>query len=249
MRSATYALVALLAIPSQSALGASVRVDFAGSVQSISGRVRDDPNSAHEAPISSLDAETALGGSIHVGTPFSAYFVYDDSDTPSDGYPEGPTLDPNYPPTQSWALYFLPAAAHGEIGGFLADSPTSGAAADVYDNELYLDGALPSYVDMAVGVAAPSSDSSTLVLRQIWLQATGGSPGSPVHGTSLAGVPWDLENFPLTSAHWKFTDGITTVDVIGAVDQLSSVPEPMGASLFALAACALLAARKGFRAV
>jgi len=58
----------------------------------------------------------------------------------------------------------------------------------------------------------------------------------------LVGVPWSIGNFPSTSAQWTFGDGVTSVQVTGAVDYL--VPEPSVAAMVAFAAFALLAAMR-----
>lgn len=91
------------AITSQSALGALVRVGFAGSVTSFSGEIQ---TVGEPIPVSPADAEAALGRSIHVGTPFSGFFVYDDSAAPSYSSPELPGI-PGYP--ESGFAVLLPA--------------------------------------------------------------------------------------------------------------------------------------------
>jgi hypothetical protein len=89
---------------------------------------------------------------------------------------------------------------------------------------------------------APTTPNDPLVMDGVIVRAIGGAPGSPLHSTSLEGIPWSLENFPATNAQWSFTNGLTSVSVVGNVDYL--VPEPARAALVALAACAMLAARK-----
>ena len=59
-----YLLVALSAIASQPALAAPVRVDFSGSVQTLSGEIIQ--SAGEPIPISEADAEAALGGSVQV---------------------------------------------------------------------------------------------------------------------------------------------------------------------------------------
>ena len=239
------------------ARAAPVRVDFAGSVQGISGQHRDDPNSGVSTPISPAEAEAALGGSIHVGTRFSGWLMYDDSALPHDGNAEG---GPFPYPLPAWNQYWFPspyfpgpgigwpAAVHGEIGSFIAEgSVDTGAAfiAEVWDNELDLDGASPSRIYLGANVLdGPQVGGGPIVLWGIELDAFGAGPGAPLHGTSLVSLPWDLESFPSTSAGWLFSDGLTSVRVTGTVDQLSSVPEPACACLVALAACAMWVARR-----
>jgi hypothetical protein len=252
MRALSLAAATLLAIASQSALGATIRVSFAGSVESISG-YNFTPGTA-PIPISPAEAQAALGGSIQIGTRFSGSVEYDDADVPSDGQSEG-GANPN------WSLFYFPspyypdgslhsppigpdAAVQGEIGQFVGGGPQqSGLIMEVFDNELYLANAAPSEVMFEGGFShAPTTPNDPLVMDGVIVRAIGGAPGSPLHSTSLEGIPWSLENFPATNAQWSFTNGLTSVSVVGNVDYL--VPEPARAALVALAACAMLAARK-----
>ena len=237
MRAATFALVTLFALSSQTARAALVRVDFSGSVDTIEGQLYPPGT-----PIPTAEAEALLGGSIHVGTRFSGFFLYDDSTVASDGYPEGGGV----PPFAAWALYFPgpglgpTAGSHGEIGSYVGDGPGAGSI-DVNDNELLLVGADPSRLFVTSAFVAGSSPAGGIPLLDFWVYAAGAGPGSPLHGTSLVGIPWDLESFPSTSVVWHFRDGDTYVSVTGTVDHL--VPEAPAFGLLALAACAMLAAR------
>jgi hypothetical protein len=60
MRASAWAATLVGLLASQSASGAILRIDFAGSVSTIQG-----------STMSQADAEAALGGSIHIGTLFS----------------------------------------------------------------------------------------------------------------------------------------------------------------------------------
>jgi hypothetical protein len=99
---------------------------------------------------------------------------------------------------------------------------------------------------LELGFSHPPTDpNNPLVMDGIIVRAIGGSPGSPLHSTSLVGIPWSMENFPASTAEWDFTNGLTTVQVTGAVDYL--VPEPEVVGLAALAACAVLTAMQSVR--
>ena len=177
MRAVAHAAAVLLAVASPQASAAPVRVDFAGSIDEISGYYLEPGVEYRELSVEA--AEALLGGSVHVGTAFSGYIVYDDSTLPSDG-----NLEPDDRPAGSrvppaWALYFFyppgPAAAHGQIGDFSDDSQGS-AAMEIWDNERYLDGADPSSLYLAGGFAGPVSGGE-MALDQVILWASGASPG------------------------------------------------------------------------
>jgi len=252
VRAALLALAMLASFASQPATGALIRVDFAGSVEEISGQIHQD--AGPPIPVSSAEAEAALGGSIHVGTPFSGFFVYDDSAIQSSGAQESEGI-PGFP-TQAFAYYSFPNgmfpgpgvgppfAAHGEIGSFVGDGQVGqggSAGIDVYDNEVHLDGAHPSSFFVSAGLSSPPASGDSIALTWLQFYASGESSGSPLHGTSLHSIPWDLESFPLTSAALFFHNGDNLqVRVAGSVTHL--VPETAGAGLVALAACAMLAA-------
>ena len=245
MRAATYAVATLFAVTSQSALGALVRVDFAASVQDISGQIYN--YYGEPTPVSPADAEAALGGSIHVGTPFSGFFVYDDSAVPIFSDPES-AGNPGGVPGQAYAFYSFPPgpgagpyfAAHGEIGSFVGQGNSgqgNSARIEDYDNEMYIDGSHPSSIFIGAGVWDPATPEGVIAISMVELYGAGASPGAPLHGTSLHSIPWNA--FPYSSAVLVFQDGDLQVSVEGALTRL--VPEPAGAGLVALAACAMLA--------
>jgi len=217
MRRVIYALAALSAIASQSAFATTVRVDFAGSLSSITGY------DASGAQVSEAEAEAALGGSI--GSRFSGYVVYDDSAVLSDGYGEA-LGSPGQPPHPSWALYYTIGQSYSTIGNFVT---SGGVVTDVYDNETYLQNAYPSEV--------------VFEADGFLLYANGAGPGEPLHSTSLVGIPWSLENFPNTSIRWSLYDSVDHLNLypVGSIDHL--VPEPAAFGLLALAVCMLLATR------
>jgi hypothetical protein len=196
----------------------------------------------------SEEAEAALGGSIGIGTAFLGSFVYDDSATVRDGYPE--TDLPGQPGfSAAWALYFPTISTHGEIGDFVRDSVSGGGEIELRDNEQFLDGALPSGVFVAGGFASPPVPRGALSLMELQLIASGGDPGSPLHGTFLEQpIPWTSDSFPTATATFVFHDGgspvsgeRTEIRVRGVV---TFVPEPARLGLVALAACAGLAFRR-----
>jgi len=240
MRGAAAALsaVVILTISTQTAFAASIRAGFAGSVDHITGGVRNDPNSGAETPLSPEDAEAALGGSIHQGTRFSGFVIYDDADTPNDGNPEtsGPPGFPAYP---AWGLYYFDGAqslVNAEIGSFGGENPGA-LIMETFDNELYLDGADPSKVMIEAGIAGPPpTGTGPVTLAGFVLVAVGAAPGEPLH-SGLVGIPWSIQNFPDSTITWLFTNGITNVRVAGSIDTL---PEPAALALLALSACAMI---------
>ena len=250
MRAAIYGVATLLAITSQSAFATLVRVDFAGSVERFSGEIFQ--LAGEPTPISPAEAEAALGGSIHVGTPFSGFFVYDDSAIPqlSDLESAGSPASANYySPTDVFPGPGLTGfAAHGEVGSFVADGEVDhgdSASIEVFDSEVYLNGSMPSSIFITGGVSSPPAPEGAIALTLVRLYAAGGSPGSPLHGTSLHSIPWNLESFPRPDGNFVFQNGDLSVQVDGAVTRL--VPEPAGVGPLAVAACALLAAMQRVR--
>ncbi|HKC51092.1 MAG TPA: hypothetical protein VKF60_09895, partial [Myxococcota bacterium] len=204
MRAAIYAVATVLAVTSQSAFGVTVRVNFAGSVESISGVYGPQSQYGVGTPLSLAESETALGGSIQIGTRFSGYAEYDDANVRSDGQGEfdvGGTVYPN------WGLYYFPspyypdgtlhrppigpdAAIQGEIGEFVGGGTpqNSGLVMEVFDNELLLQNAAPSVILLEGGFANSAIDpNGPLVMYQTIVRAIGGGPGSPLHSTSLVG--------------------------------------------------------------
>ena len=250
MRAAIYGVATLLAITSQSAFATLVRVDFAGSVERFSGEISN--YYGEPTPISPAEAEAALGGSIHVGTPFSGFFVYDDSAIPqlSDLESAGSPASANYysPNDVFPGPGLADFAAHGEIGSFVADGEVDhgdSASIEVFDSEVYLNGSMPSSIFITGGVSSPPAPEGAIALTLVRLYAAGGSPGSPLHGTSLHSIPWNLESFPRPDGNFVFQNGDLSVQVDGAVTRL--VPEPAGVGPLAVAACALLAAMQRVR--
>jgi len=229
------------AITSQSALGALVRVGFAGSVTSFSGEIQ---TVGEPIPVSPADAEAALGGSIHVGTPFSGFFVYDDSAAPSYSSPELPGI-PGYPESGFAQYFFLPSAgpyfaAGGEIGSFAGSGDTAHASsgeAETTDNEVYLTGARSTTLFITGGVTDSLAPPGEIALDAVELYLVGTGPGSPLHGTSLHSIPWDLGSFPQPEGVFAFIQGSLSIQVDGVVTRL---PEPTGIGLVALASLALL---------
>jgi len=212
IRSAIYMLAALATIISRSTFATSIRVDFAGSVASITGY------DASGAQVSEAEAAAALGGSI--GTRFSGYVIYDDAAALSDFSGESLAPGPGQPPFPNVALYLsVVGQSYSTVGNFVT---SGGFAIQVSDNEQYLQNANPSVVEFE-GTG-------------FFLYATGPSPGAPLHSTSLVGIPWSLENFPNSTVHWSLYDSVSQLHLypIGSIDYL--VPEPAALGMVAFAA-------------
>ena len=129
------AVAFLLAGVSLTAHAALVRVDFSGVVDEIRG------------------PESALGGSIHVGTPFSGYLTYDDSTLPNDAQ-----LETEFAP--AWAIYYFPGVVdgvHGEIGDFVRTTSFV-TLMEISDRELF-PSADPSHLYLAGGFATSTPPS------------------------------------------------------------------------------------------
>ena len=223
---------ALLVVVGDSAFAAAIRVDFAGAVTSVTGTV--------------ADPEAALGGSIQVGTRFSGHFTFDDSTAPF--YHAAETAF-----TREVSSYTIPLPEwdfHAELAGFSLDEGSTAAGfgvqtadSELYSPQLYASSVVVFPVDLA------SDPVNGWVLSDMHVGLIGSAPGLPLHGTALAGIPWNLTELPDATSEWDFSDGgLEQVIVAGSLDQLSfavMAPEPAGATLLAaLAAAALL----GYRA-
>jgi hypothetical protein len=253
VRSAIYGVAAVWAVASQSALAETVRVEFSGTVQSFEGS-----EAGTATRLSTAEAEAALGGSIQIGTPFSGYIEYDDGAIPYPG--QGSTEGgigsasnmeiysfgtPVNPITGAFDPYINPPKpAHEAIGEFVGDGSVSGI--QVSDNELFLENAFPSFVQLSAGVYVQPPSGSRAALSGFYVLVEGAAPGSPLHSTSSVGIPWNLQSFPTASAHWLFegSDGLS-IYVDGTLDSLA--PEPAEFGLVALALGTIAARRRAAR--
>lgn len=227
------------------ALGATLRVDFGGSVYLMQGHTIG----ASSGPIA--DPAAAIGGSVQIGGRFSGYLILDDATEPDFVWPE--SSDPLLPEAAVYRFAWPDSVLHIEVGDFVRetsfenlDYPTGGFSIEVQDYELYTPPGSESLIraHAFLGEPAPGPGGS-FVPTQMQLDFVGGAPGLPLHSTSLATIPWNRTSFPTGYLHFYFHDGEgSEVEVGGILDQLSSTPVPEPA-LGALGLVALLGL--GFR--
>jgi len=226
MRASAWAAAMLLASWSQSAAAAPIRVDFAGTIGSVQGSVLSAPA-----------AEAALGGSLHGGTPFSGYVVFEDSTTP-------------FPADDSLYDFAPPYVVHTELGSYVSDSIAPPVAGSHFLLRVRKDLTLGSAVAVYANDAAAPSSGTGLYLIDVFVFL--GQPSlQPFDFHSLAELQWDLATFPNATVSWDFksTANAGPVEVIasGTITSLSAhvVPEPAAGLLALAAAVCFLSARCG----
>ena len=238
-------LAAVLTSLASASTAAPVRVEFSGTVSSITGSSDIE------------DPEAAIGGSIHVGTRFTGYFTFDDAAVPQSFYPEVPDQRP-----PSHSVYQLPWPSwgfHTEIGDFATDA-NSPDPSDLYkplggyalgsttskppprhlcesDVQAWAPGRRSSLGDGSAEIGAV--DRRRLAARRCSGRAAARDlarrdPVEP-HGA-----------FPTTFAPWSFEGHGSQVDIEGVLDHLAATaPEPGVALLAAVALLGLV--RRGYR--
>jgi hypothetical protein len=218
------------------AFAARVRVDFGGTVVEVSGTSSGSVVA---------DPEGAIGGSIHVGTPFSGYMIFDDSAPPEDVYPG----DDLTPPFTNYGFAWPESALHTELGGYVTeashanlDFPTGGFILGLVEYQAY-----PSEISVYAPLAEPPASPAELALVQLSLHLDGPAPGLPLSSGALREVPWNLESFPNGRLDWMWVDGdATSIVVSGTLDSLSVSPVPEPGARWALALAAAAVSARGF---
>jgi hypothetical protein len=155
----------------------ALRIDYAGSVDSI-------------LPSEGVDPDTALGGSIQLGTHFSGSFTLQ-----TDASPTGTTADTGY-----YGFDTPPWTFASEIGSFATEAYLSdqivlylGDGSDIH----------PSHVQIDAGTGIADIGFQP---RSVSVFLGGAGQFDPVSSTDLSDVPWDLAAYSGAFVSWEFSD-------------------------------------------
>ena len=200
---------------SLSASAAQVTILFSGTITDMNLFAGSDPNLA-------------------IGDSFSGSLSYDDEAPRTAFLPEEVGGRGPHPESSTYDLNALPASGSIRLADYTLTTPVEFRAV-LIDNDIFQQdfASAAEFLFSATG-PHPRSDVN-LVLR-------GASDGEPLHGTALSGQSWDLADLPSSTIQFVFTDenGFGGFYVFGALEQLTTVPEPALAWLLGpLALCAL----------
>jgi hypothetical protein len=238
------ASIALMVGLAATASSAPVRVEFSGVV----------------AHVSADGSAPPLDPSVHAGTPFTGFFTYDDAATPQLFIPESPHGSPEGGLQPEVSQYAFAAPTYGvelDLGAYSLTGapssslnlPTGGFILGLTDEEVA--NRDPSSADVFF---SPSTVGTGFARIDVQVAIDAESPGLPLHGTGLKGIPWELTD-PATGAPiWSgeialsFVGTTAAWSVLAEVDTLRAVPEPHNGLLFGLTALALAFVRWNARA-
>jgi hypothetical protein len=215
--------LAVACFVTSSASAAPVHVVFSGTVSYIT-----------------RDNDLPLDPSVDAGTRFTGSIVYDDASQPAFFSPEQLGHEGPEPEFSQYDLTTTGSASY-QIGTYsVVSDPSRFLVMDVGDHELYPG---PSSIDLlwqSSGAGTPFASLGVVI------SIASADSDSPLHGTALPGIPWDVANFPQAYASFSFADeNGRAINAESAIDYLAVVPEPEGLVLGSLV---LLALALGFAA-